>query len=241
MNSICFLPNEFTDENIISFSDPKRINHLHIHLKSKINDILKITLIGRGIFEAKIKSLTQESAELEIVKIISKKNSWFHLAVGLSRPQTMKKVLEHTTTFGAASFTILKAQLSEKSYATSKLYQDLNYQDYLIDGLAQSKTYYKLPELNILNYLNLEELRKHKNKFFLSFNTEETFLSHSKKLDFPLIAIGPERGWTKSEEEKLIENDFIAIGISNTCLRVEHASFAAIAQIEMLKITLNEE
>jgi RsmE family RNA methyltransferase len=239
MNSICFYQNEISDEDFIEFSDSKRMDHLKIHLKSKVDDILKITILGKGIFDAKLTKFSNHSAKLKIIETKQSKSGWFNLAIGLSRPQTMKKLLEHATTFGANSFHILKAQLSEKSYATSKLYENNKYEEFLIDGLSQSKTYFKLPKVNISNYLNLSSLDSFENKFFLTFNSDHTFLDYKSQLSNPLIAIGPERGWTKKEEEKLLEAGFIGIGISDTCLRVEHASFAAIAQIEMLRINSN--
>jgi RsmE family RNA methyltransferase len=240
MNSICFYSHEISDTEFLHIEDSKRLGHLKTHLRSKKGDSLKVTILDKGIYMALITDINEKSATLKLSFELESNASWFHLLVGLSRPQTIKKILEHTSTFGVSSVTISKAKLSEKSYSTSKIYENNNYIEYFIDGISQSKNYFKLPSLELQSYINLEKFKGLENKYFLSLNTKETFLSHSNKLDNPVIAIGPERGWTSQEESLLISNGFTPIGISNSTLRVEHATFSAISQIEMLKLNKKE-
>ncbi|WP_372651278.1 RsmE family RNA methyltransferase [Halobacteriovorax sp.] len=237
MNSICFFKDEIIDQAEIIFNDKKRLGHLHTHLKSKVSDTLTITILDQGIYKAEITKLEEFNCTLKILDQIKNESPWFHLLIGLSRPQTIKKVLEHSTTLGAASFNLFKAQLSEKSYAQSKIYEDSSYQTFLIDGLAQSKVYSHLPEFSLSKYLNLEKYKSHKNKFFLSLNTVNTFKElELSELQNPLLAIGPERGWTKKEESLLLEAGFSPIKISQSVLRVEHAVYTSVGQLEMLRL-----
>ncbi|OUR96179.1 hypothetical protein A9Q84_07405 [Halobacteriovorax marinus] len=235
MNSICFFEHEINDKSLIELNDSKRLNHLNIHLKVKPEDLLKITILNKGIFEAKVLEINEKSAILKIEERINGLEGQFHLAIGLSRPQTIKKVLEHATTFGVKSFHLFKATLSEKSYLQSKIYENEKYLEYMIDGLAQSKTYFQIPDFHLSKYLDFKQFAKFENKFFLSLNSTETFNQLAlEKIQNPLIAIGPERGWTKQEEQKLIENGFHPIGISRSTLRVEHAVFSSLGQLEMI-------
>ncbi|CBW27718.1 conserved hypothetical protein [Halobacteriovorax marinus SJ] len=237
MNSICFFKEELINQDSISFSDEKRLGHLHTHLDSKEGDLITITIIGQGIYKAEIIKLNNLTCEIKVKEQLKSLSQWFHLLVGLSRPQTIKKVLEHSTTLGAKSIHLFKALLSEKSYSQSSIYRDENYKSYLIDGLAQSKTYFELPEFSLKNYLNLDQYKAHKNKFYLSLNTEQTFKELSPgERDEPLLAIGPERGWTRAEEEKLKEAGFSPIKISHSTLRVEHAIYTSVGQLEMFRV-----
>lgn len=242
MNSICFFENEISDNSIIEFNDSKRVNHIITHLKPEPNDQLKITILNKGIYLAKILELSSSKSKIQIEKELFSRTALINLAVGLSRPQTIKKVLEHASTFGIKSISLFKAQLSEKSYLQSKIYENEKYLDFIIDGLAQSKTYYQIPDFHLSKYLNFNQFKNFDNKYFLSLNSSDTFLSKEvEKLENPLIAIGPERGWTKAEEQKLIENGFHPIGISRSTLRVEHAVFASLAQLEMISLNSNVE
>ncbi|PIK13875.1 RsmE family RNA methyltransferase [Halobacteriovorax sp. JY17] len=237
MNSICFFKEEIIDQSKIIFNDEKRLGHIHNHLKSKVSDEVTITILDQGIYRATILELSHHNCTIEFKEAVQSSEPWFHLLVGLSRPQTIKKVLEHSSTLGAASFELFKAQLSEKSYSQSKIYENLNFRQYLIDGLSQSKLYYNLPSFSLTNYMSLEKYLTHENKYFLSLNGIKTFnqLEASKRSN-PLLAVGPERGWTKQEESKLIESGFKPIRISASTLRVEHAIYTAIGQLEMLNL-----
>ncbi|WP_127716573.1 RsmE family RNA methyltransferase [Halobacteriovorax sp. HLS] len=236
MNSICFFQHEISDNETIIFSDSKRLGHIQTHLKSSVGDILKVTILNTGIFEALIEEISSSRIKIKIQSELPASRPWFNLLVGLSRPQTIKKVLEHSTTFGAKSFSLFRANLSQKSYASSKIYENDTYQEYLIDGLAQSKTYFNLPDFELETYLNLQKFESQKNKFFLSLNSQSSFLDFKGQLDNPLIAIGPERGWTAKEEQKLTEAGFRPIKISHSCLRVEHAIYSAVSQLEMISL-----
>jgi len=242
MNSICFFDHEISDQSIIEFKDSRRIDHLNIHLKAKPDDQIKITILNNGIYQAKVLEISSSRVCLKIEEKLPALDGRFNLAVGLSRPQTIKKVLEHATTFGVKSFYLFKAQLSEKSYLQSKIYENKKYLEFIIDGLAQSKTYYRIPDFCLSKYFDLKQFIDFENKYFLSLNSTETFSTQKHtRLENPLIAIGPERGWTKEEEQKLIKNGFHPIGISRSTLRVEHAVFSALAQLEMISLSSNME
>ena len=51
------------------------------------------------------------------------------------------------------------------------------------------------------------------------------------------LAIGPERGFIPSEEELFIEKGFKPVKISESILRVEHAAFSSIAQLDFLRMS----
>ena len=111
MNSICFYSHEISDEEIINFTDAKRLGHLNTHLRAKVGEKVKVTILDSGLFQAKIVDLSHEHCKMQLENKIDSNDSWFDLLIGLSRPQTIKKVLEHTTTFGVNSVTISRNKL----------------------------------------------------------------------------------------------------------------------------------
>jgi RsmE family RNA methyltransferase len=149
----------------------------------------------------------------------------------------MKKILEHGTTFGAKSFHFYKAELSEKSYLDSKIFINNAYNDFISDGLAQSGIYTHMPSLNLekynpaTQYTNLQD-----QKFILDLDTDKTFQDFKiSKNSLIHLAIGPERGFTKNDIAEFHAAGFQSVKISPTILRVEHAVYAAVAQLELLK------
>ncbi|MFI5391071.1 MAG: RsmE family RNA methyltransferase, partial [Bacteriovoracales bacterium] len=181
--------------------------------------------IGQGI----ITKISPESIELKVENISPKYFAPFELLVGLSRPPTCKKLLEHGTSLGVSRFNFYPAQLSEKSYQESNLFKD--YQKYLKYGLSQSGIYHQMPEVNLKKDFSGEQ------KFVLSPKTKKTFLDYkiqpNKKIT---LAIGPERGFLNREIDAFKDQGFLEVSIGPPILRVEIATFAALGQLHLLLV-----
>ncbi|RLA63030.1 MAG: hypothetical protein DRQ88_12930 [Epsilonproteobacteria bacterium] len=235
MNRFLIFENEKLSANTYEISDPERLEHLKTVLKSSVGDILKITLVDQGIGDAYIKELSANSLTL-VAKNISKKNSApYELIVGLSRPPTLKKILEHATTLGVSSFNFFKATLSEKSYLDAKLFKGQYLQKYLRYGISQAAIYHQLPKVNIYHEVQ-SEWKNREQKYILSPKASKSFLD--VKIDFTkkiTLAIGPERGWTTDEIDYFKNLGFNEIAISPAILRVETAVFTSLGQLELLR------
>jgi len=139
---------------------------------------------------------------------------------------------------GASSFHFFKAELSEKSYLDSKLFQEDRHRQTALLGLSQSAVYYREPEITLNKYFPQSLLKPNHQKFILSLGAEKTFADYRPKANLPLtLAIGPERGWTQDEEIMLEHMNFLPVKISRSTLRVEHATFSALAQLEQIFLT----
>jgi len=224
-----------TSENTV-VTDPEILRHLTQTIKVQVGDVLKVTVLEHGIGKAKILSVSDCQINLEILEIKTAKNPWFDLIVGVSRPQTMKKILEHATTFGANSFHFYQAALSEKSYLTSKIYEADSMNELTTLGLAQATIYAKKPELKLYAYNPATHFESFQQKYILDLNGTNSFLD--EKIDFTqpiVLSVGPERGFIPEDLEYFKKAGFKSIKISSTVLRVEHAIYSAISQLEMLK------
>ncbi|MBF0297707.1 MAG: RNA methyltransferase [Oligoflexia bacterium] len=291
----------------LEITDHKRLNHLDQYIKPQIGDLLRLAIINRGrVVSAKVieyKKSNNCTLEFEKESInstlpVSAFGKNFQAIIGLSRPPTLKKIFEHGTTMGVTSFHLLSTTLTEKSYLSSKVLNQEEFELYLELGLSQSSLYYNIPNVEV--YKNIEQFRGrfknynfkeklserggllevgHKserdfdaengratngratngllkkralNKFILSAsaNKSKSFADYitmqsnninfniddvDSDIDNIILAIGPERGFTKEEELFFIEElEFLPVKVSNSILRVEHALFHAIAQLELL-------
>jgi len=224
-----------SSENSI-ITDPKIMNHMHTVLKTKVGDTLQIGVQNGGLYIGLVEAISPSSCTLKLAKSGDAQLPWFNLIVGLSRPQTMKKILEHGTTFGAKSFHFYKAELSEKSYLDSKIFVDNAELGFLLDGLSQSGIYTHLPTLTLEKYNPASQYSKLPDqKFILDLETDKTFLDYKINHQSLIhLAIGPERGFTKNDIAEFHAAGFQSVKISPAILRVEHAVYAAISQLELL-------
>ena len=238
MNTLLISSRDIIDDNLYEIKDSLRFGHLKNILKLKEGDPIKVCVINRGIEKGCITSIQKDHFKISTKgsPFIKKIEPWCDLLVGLSRPQTCKKVLELGTSLGVNSFEFVKAELSEKSYGDSKLFQNKAYEEFILNGLSQSATFYKKPSFTLSSKINLENHKDKAQKIVLSPYTNKS-LNHVK-LNFaePLtIAIGPERGWTKGELDHFRNNDFFEVSLSPPILRVETATVAILSQLELLK------
>lgn len=219
-------------------TDPKILQHLKSVLKSKVGDTLRIGVLNQDLYTGTIKSMDEKECTVQLSSLEEAQEPWFNLIIGLSRPQTIKKVLEHGTTFGAKSFHFFKAELSEKSYLDSKIFQNEAYVENMIDGLSQSGIYTQLPELKLEKFNPATQYqKKDEQKFILDLETNNTFSDLQIDFNLPIhLAFGPERGWTKNEINNFQNAGFKSVKISSSILRVEHAVYSAVSQLELIKL-----
>jgi len=219
-------------------TEPKIISHLHETLKAQTGEKFKCTILGKGLTLGTIESLTARECRLKFSELSPAQPQWFNLVVGVSRPQTSKKILEHSTTFGAKSIHFFKAELSEKSYLNSKVFESDEMQDYLIAGLSQSGIYGELPNVKVDKFNPAESYSNVPQKFILDLNGEDNFLQLAESLNFdtPItLAVGPERGFISKDIEHFHRAGFKSVKISSSILRVEHAIYSAVSQLELLR------
>jgi len=219
-----------------TITDSSVLVHIHQTLKLKVEDEVKCTVLNKGICKGIVTQLSSQICQLKLGEITAGNRQWFDLVVGLSRPQTSKKIMEHATTYGAHGFHFFKAALSEKSYLDSKIFEDEAYREFLINGLSQSAIYTQLPTFKLDKYNPAEQYANAPQKFILDLKTDKTFLDVHIDFNKPItLAIGPERGFIAEDIQRFHQAGFVSLKVSSTILRVEHAVYSAISQLELLR------
>lgn len=214
------------------------LTHLLETLKVQVGDELKCGLLNGQLCLGKVLEVDTKVCRLDLSNFTNAQQPWFELIVGLSRPQTSKKVMEHATTFGVKKIHFYKAALSEKSYISSKVFTERESDELFLAGLSQSAIYTQRPELHIDQFNPAQMYADKKQKFILDLNATKSFLDYRDSIDFNQtihLSIGPERGFIKEDLERFYQAGFQPVKISSTVLRVEHAVYSSIAQLEMLK------
>jgi 16S rRNA (uracil1498-N3)-methyltransferase len=237
MNSILLFDNEQIAPNMFRLLAGERLTHLLEHLKARPGDRLHFTVIAHGLAHGTLTSQTSEEAIITLDELTPQSSRSLSIMVGLSRPPTMKKIIEHGSTMGVGRFFFVKTQLADPNFANSKVLSLESIKSLTLLGLSQSRCYAHPPSFEHLSKVEIP-LDAPKLRFYLSLNTDKTFLDYSAEIrgSYPelFIAVGPERGWTLEEERLLEAQDCFPIKLSQSTLRVEHAVFASLAQLEMI-------
>ncbi len=236
MNALVIEKNEIENSQV-TISD-QRFLHLTEVVKVGLGDELKLTIIDKGLSTGKIIHIDHKSLVIQIGNI--KQGLYFPIEfiIGASRPQTLKKVIEHGATQGISKFHIVQCSLSEKSYLKSKVLQEDQFKKLALLGISQSTVFYKLPEVVI--HHSLEKLLKSittRQRLILSPKTAQSASFENIVISDPsTFAIGPERGWTEAEVDLFKKYDFLEVAISPSILRVETALFSTMAHLNLKMI-----
>lgn len=223
-------------DSIGKIFEPHVLGHIHNTLKLAVGDDVKCTVLNQGRSQGTVTELRPDFCQLNLTSITPGEPQWFDLIVGLSRPQTTKKILEHASTFGANRFHFWKAALSEKSYLDSKIFKNKSYEEFLLAGLSQAAIYTQLPEFKLDHHNPAEQYRDAPQKFILDLKSDKSFSDAEIDFTKPItLAVGPERGFINEDLERFHHVGFTSIKISASILRVEHAVYSAISQLELLR------
>ena len=198
---------------------------------------LNVVVEGVGFSKGVFKMTKEGKIQVKFDQGFSKgRKRRVHLVIASTRPLMAKRILEHGTTLGAASFNFFPAELSEKSYLSAKIYDQSNANEFIRKGMAQCNQFCTLPEFQIFRDLT-EVIVKFKND-----NIRRVWLDHKANSIFSLehtkediaIFIGPERGWSNFEKDYFRENEINGVKLSDSVMRVEFAVNAAFSQLEYI-------
>ncbi len=242
MNRVVLFEQDQINNDQFLLQDRIKVEHLLSHLKIKVGDQLKATIINHGLVQVRVTSIQGHQITLEKESSYERPNHPnLALVIATSRPPTMKKVIEHGTTLGVKSFHFFTAELSEKSYLKSKVLEEEKLQELASLGVSQSGCLWEMPRFkfsqNLTQALQSQEEESSK-LYLLSLKGKQTLLEQNPSFKESLaFFIGPERGWTQKEEKYLIENKVNPLLLSKHILRVETAAFALLSQMELLQLS----
>ncbi len=246
MNLILLFHEDFKDMTHVRLSD-YRADHIRDILRSYEGQTLRVGLVNQGVGEGTITALEKDFVELKVSLPHKKPPApLLSLILALPRPQTLKKVLEVSATFGIRQLTLINAQRVEKSFFNSKLLKEEAWKKHIRLGLEQGgQTFF--PEIKIYHSLgkffseSLPSLTASSPiRLIATPDTEsslwDTPLASSHEEKDILCALGPEGGWRKNELEDFENEGFQQICLGTPILRVENAVCALFSQIKLLSL-----
>ena len=154
------------------------------------------------------------------------------LIIGLPRPQTARKILEEATSLGVEAMHFVLCERGDPGYGQSRLWSSGEWRRHVIAGAAQAFTT-RLPVMTWGLPLgeSIDGLAPAGTRLALDNYEAPQPLSKATVSPPVTLAIGPERGWSTGERERLRAHDFAFVHLGERVLRVETATTAAIALV----------
>lgn len=235
MNLLLFSAKDRLDAKRIVVSD-NRLQHLLQVLRANPGDRIRIGELGGLMGHGEILELGAERAVLCIdLEQDAPDKLPIHLVLALPRPKMLRRILRSVAEFGVSQLHLINSYRVEKSYWQTPVLAPDTVQEYLLQGLQQSRDTV-LPQV-------------HCHRRFKPFVEDSLpgMASHKRALlaqpgDYPacprgpggetLLVIGPEGGFIPYEVEKLQDAGCTAVSLGSRILRVENAVTSLLGRLQ---------
>ncbi len=239
MNSLILLPDEVRD-NSHAILEGVRARYAFVTHGVREGQSIKVGVLGGLRGEGRIVSASLERVSLSLTLTLSHLPPIpVTLVVGVSRPQTVKKVIQAAVMFGVSSLHFVKSAQGEKSYLQSHALDDDQICEESSKALEQvwdsrapqiivhrSFSYFMENKLPTIISSAREEEKDGKVLTYIAHPGGAPLVSHdSVKCSnaHAVIAIGPERGWSDDEVKAFKGIGFDVVGLGERVVRVELA------------------
>ena len=237
VNRILFEKDEITD-GTVTFSDI-RAEHILKVLHGEVGQILKTGEVDGLLGTGEITAIENETVTVKLTHDTPSPQPWIDLILAPPRPRALKRLLPQLASLGVGRIVLVGANKVEKDFWGATLLKEENYRPLFIEGLMQAGTTI-LPRLEVRrNYRKF--LREELNA---AFPTRLRIVAHpgaagQKECSLhpkerPVLAVGPEGGWTDSEVAELEAAGFTRYSLGSRILRTDTALIALLAQLQLL-------
>lgn len=216
---------ESKKDNNLNFYE-KDLHHIKHVMRFKVNDQIE-AIWNQQVYLCNIDNL--EPFSVSIVKIIDQEPmNKFNLTIAVSLVQEQKfdLILQKLTELGVSEIIPVKTERSIVKIDDTKLTK--KYQRWNTICKEASEQCHRIDIPKIDKVLSLKELTQitTQEKFICSLTDTSKPLNEylTKELKEALFIIGPEGGFSKQEENYLLENNFHPITLGTQVLRVETAT-----------------
>lgn len=217
--------------------DDQRVVHVLEVLRRKIGDSTDVGLVDGPRGKAILKTLSDKEVTFDFV--------WgeepeallpIDLIVGLSRPQTCRKILQEATSLGVRRVFFTATDRGEASYATSKLWTTGEWKNLVRAGVEQAfstrfpKVQFGLGLADAIESTGAADTRVSLDNYESAVGLLEA-VGSKQPANTIVLAVGSERGWSSEERNLFRQNSFILAHLGERPLRTETATIAAISVV----------
>lgn len=224
MNLILIAPEE-CQEGICCLQDA-RATHLKTFLHAAPGRTFDLGILNGPIGTGEVLEVTEDAVRFRVACDQPAPEPWFDLVLALTRPRQLKRILFQVATIGVRKLFLVGAEKVEKSYFSMHLLREEEYRPVLIEGLMQGKST-RLPEILVVPKLRdlWEQLPVDSGARVIA-NPAPGAPALALPPGIPLLAIGPDGGWTERETAAFLDHGFQPFSLGARPLRTDTAAVA---------------
>jgi 16S rRNA (uracil1498-N3)-methyltransferase len=241
MNLIVLEPGDFVSDALVRLVD-RRLQHARSHLRAQVGDRLRVGLLDEGagppapnLGHGEVLRCDAEALELRVeLGQPPPPPSSITLALAMSRPPTIEKVLQQATALGIKHFLFFHSRRVEKSYWDASALEPVALRRQLLLGLEQC----------VDTVLPRIEMHRHfrpfvEDRLAVIRATQPVLVADPEAAQAcpraqagPLcLVLGPEGGFVPFERERFIALGDQLVHLGPRILRVETAAVALLARL----------
>ena len=237
MNRILFEPDEIRDGRA-TFSGVRAEHVLNV-LHGEVGQTLKTGVLDGAIGTSVIERIEGGAVTVRCTHDTPSLPPWIDLILAPPRPRVMKRLLPQLATLGVRRIFLVGAEKVEKAFWGAQLLKEEIYRPLLIDGLQQAGTT-AMPTIETFKSF------KHfvERKLDAHFEGQDVrIVAHPAATSaaapavaatgaaVPVLAVGPEGGWTDAEVGLLEEKGFARMSLGPRILRTDTALIALLSRL----------
>lgn len=237
MNRILFYTEEMRDDGTVTLSGA-RAEHVIKVLRAEAGSTLKTGTVDGLAGMSIVETVADGRVTLRPEHDTATSDTWVDLILAVPRPKTLKRLWPQLAALGVGRIVLVNGRRVEKCYFDSHWLGPLFYRPLLLEGLMQAGLS-KMPEV----------LERRRFKPFIEDELDSLFPSTCRLVAHPgarttafencvyrrpLLAVGPEGGWSGYELDMLRAHGFCDFSLGDRVLRTDTACIALIAVLENL-------
>ena len=242
MNRILLEREELQTDGTVTLSD-ERAAHIREVLRAEVGQTLRTGWVDGFAGASTLLEIDANSVRLQPDHTQAMPEPWFDLLLAMPRPKVLKRLWPQLAALGVGRVVLLNAGKVEKCYFSSQWLDPAYYRPLLIEGLTQAGLT-RLPEVLVrarfkpfvedeLDTLFRQSLR------LLAHPGPRGAMPKVRGEARPLLAVGPEGGWTDYELRMLQARGFRLFSLGDRTLRTDTACIALISVLEFMATEAN--
>ena len=236
MNRILFESSELAADGRATFGGV-RAEHVRTILHGEVGQTLKTGVVDGPIGTGVIERIDGETVTVRCVHDREALPPWIDLVLAPPRPRVMKRLLPQLAAMGVGRIVLVGAAKVEKAFWGAQLLKEEVYRPLLVDGLMQAGTT-ALPTIQLergfgrwLEGGRFEEQFAGQPDRIVAHPDPQATSHEPRTTNRPVLAIGPEGGWTDDEVARLEAHGFRRMSLGPRILRTDTATIALLARL----------
>jgi len=236
MNRILFEPEEIRTDGTVLLSGA-RADHIRRVLHAEPGQAIATGTLNGLAGVSRVLDVGESEVRLRPEHTSSLPEPWFDLLLAVPRPKVLKRLWPQLAALGVGRVVLLNAFKVEKPYFSSQWLDPIHYRSLLIEGLTQAGLT-RLPEVRVCPRFKpfvedeLDGLFPGSLRLLAHPGPRSAPPRRTARNARPLLAVGPEGGWTSYEMKALAERGFRLFSLGDRILRSDTACIALVSVLD---------